>query len=186
MINTRGMTVEQLLSVERRQGGRESPVALAVTPDGRRLLVAQAGADEVSLFGLPSGRLLGRIPTAHYPADVQAASKTLLWIGGKGFGAGPNPNGPNPFSTGENKPPIILEPLCSSPAAPASHVPTGDSSATTRAGQRAGDPGQRQTPAGRHAAAPGGPIKHVFFIVRENRSYDQILGDDAAATAIRS
>jgi hypothetical protein len=26
---------------------------------------------------------------------------------------------------------------------------------------------------------PGGPIKHVFYIVRENRTYDQILGDDA-------
>ncbi len=25
---------------------------------------------------------------------------------------------------------------------------------------------------------PGGPIKHVFFIVRENRTYDQVLGDD--------
>ncbi len=24
---------------------------------------------------------------------------------------------------------------------------------------------------------PGGPIKHVFFIIRENRTYDQILGD---------
>jgi hypothetical protein len=26
---------------------------------------------------------------------------------------------------------------------------------------------------------PGGPIKHVFYIVRENRTYDQILGDVA-------
>jgi hypothetical protein len=25
---------------------------------------------------------------------------------------------------------------------------------------------------------PNGPIKHVFFIVRENRTYDQVLGDD--------
>ena len=26
--------------------------------------------------------------------------------------------------------------------------------------------------------APSGPIEHVFYIVRENRTYDQILGDD--------
>src|SRR4029450_9799166 len=26
---------------------------------------------------------------------------------------------------------------------------------------------------------PDGPIKHVFYIVRENRTYDQVLGDDA-------
>ena len=47
-------------------------------------------------------------------------------------------------------------------------------------------PRQRRDPARRtHSRAPAdtplrpdGPIKHVFYIVRENRTYDQILGDD--------
>src|SRR5439155_3242042 len=29
----------------------------------------------------------------------------------------------------------------------------------------------------------GGPIKHVFYIVRENRTYDQVLGDDPRGDA---
>ena len=29
------------------------------------------------------------------------------------------------------------------------------------------------------------PIKHVFYVIRENRTYDQVFGDIAAATAIR-
>ena len=33
---------------------------------------------------------------------------------------------------------------------------------------------------------PNGPIRHVFFIVRENRTYDQILGDDSRGDAKRS
>ena len=36
----------------------------------------------------------------------------------------------------------------------------------------------RRPPAGHADRAPGGPIKHVFYIVTENRTYDQILGDD--------
>ena len=180
VINTRDMTVEKVLSVERRQGGGESPVALAVTPDGRRLAVAEAAADELSLFALPSGRLLGRIPTAAYPADVQATRKTLMWIAGKGFGAGPNPNGPNPLSTNDNN---LLD-----------HPGTAVLS-SGRAGILA-FPSRRQLrhdtmlangqiilanaerPPANTPLRRGGPIKHVFFIVRENRTYDQVLGDD--------
>jgi hypothetical protein len=30
------------------------------------------------------------------------------------------------------------------------------------------------------------PIQHVFYIIRENRTYDQVLGDLTRRTAIRS
>ena len=52
----RRMTLEKVLSVERPQGGGESPVAVAVTPDAKRLFVAEAAADELAVFALPSGR----------------------------------------------------------------------------------------------------------------------------------
>ncbi|MGZ4174003.1 MAG: YncE family protein, partial [Solirubrobacteraceae bacterium] len=71
IINTKSLSVERVLSVQRARGGGESPVALAVTPNGRRLVVAEAGADELAVFTLPGGILVGRIPTAAYPADVQ-------------------------------------------------------------------------------------------------------------------
>lgn len=99
VIDTASMTVAKVLSVERPQGGGESPVALAVSPNGRRLFVAEAAADELSAFALPSGLMIGRVPTAAYPADVQVTSRKLLWIAAKGFGSGANPNGPNPLST---------------------------------------------------------------------------------------
>ena len=46
--------------------------------------------------------MIGRMPTAAYPADVQVSHGQLMWVAGKGFGAGPNVNGPNPLSTNDN------------------------------------------------------------------------------------
>jgi DNA-binding beta-propeller fold protein YncE len=180
VLDTRRMTVEKVLSVQRPQGGGESPVALTVTPDGRRLVVAEAAADELAVFALPSGRLVGRIPTAAYPADVQAVGKRLLWIAGKGFGAGPNPNGPNPYTTNDSN--LLEHPgtaVMSSGRAGILPFPSDQQLRQfTRLANRQVIPvNSERAPAGT-PLRPGGPIKHVFFIVRENRSYDQVLGDD--------
>ena len=53
VVDTGTMSVSKVLSVQRGQGGGESPVAVAVTPDGRRLVVAEAAADELAVFALP-------------------------------------------------------------------------------------------------------------------------------------
>ena len=104
VIDTRQLVVERTLSVGRPEGNGTSPVALTVTPDGSQLVVAEAGADELAVFQLPSATrarssalqrraaavltheartrvaprpadysLVGRIPVASYPADVQVA-----------------------------------------------------------------------------------------------------------------
>ena len=180
VIDTRRMTLEKVLSVERRQGGGESPVALAVTPDGRRLLVAEAAADELAVFALPSGAELGRVPTAAYPADVQATGHHLLWIAAKGLGAGPNPNGPNPLSTNDNS--LLAHPgsaVLSSGRAGILPFPSDPQIRSfTQLANRQLIPADFERPPAGTPLRPGGPIKHVFFIIRENRTYDQVLGDD--------
>ena len=179
-IDTRSLTVSKVLSVQRSQGGGESPVALAVTPDGRRLVVAESAADELSVFALPSGFLLGRIPTAEYPADVELTAHQLMWIAAKGFGAGANPNGPNPFLTNDDN--LLLHPgtaVLSSGRAGVMPFPSDRQIVLmSAAANRQIIPinyvrAPRGTP-----IRPNGPIKHVFYIVRENRTYDQVLGDD--------
>ena len=180
VIDTRHMRLAKVLSVERSHGG-ESPAALAVTPNGRRLLVAEAAADELAVFALPSGRLVGRIPTAAYPADVQATPKQLLWIAAKGLGAGPNPNGPNPYTTNDSN--LLVHPgtaVLSSGRAGILPFPSDRRirQLTVWANRQVIPANHEQAPAGT-PLRPGGPIKHVFFIVRENRSYDQVLGDDS-------
>jgi DNA-binding beta-propeller fold protein YncE len=180
VIGTATMTVEKVLSVERAQGGGESPVALAVSRNGRRLFVAEAAADELAVFTLPSGSLIGRIPTAAYPTDVQTTRKRLVWIAAKGFGAGANPNGPNPLSVSDDN--LLEHPgtaVLSTGRAGILRLPGNPAMRrfTRLAGRQVVPSNPKSPPPGTPVRA-GGPIKHVFYIVRENRTYDQVLGDD--------
>jgi len=46
--------------------------------------------------------MIGRIPTADFPADVQTAGGSLVYLAAKGLGTGPNPHGPNPADKRNN------------------------------------------------------------------------------------
>ena len=180
VVDTRQMRVVKVLSVERSQGGGENPVAVAVTPDGRRLFAAESAADELAAFALPSGTPIGRIPTLAYPADVQATQKRLLWIAAKGLGAGPNPNGPNPYTTNDSN--LLAHPGSAvMSSGRAGVLPMPDNAQIRRlsllAARQVIPANAERAPAGT-PLRPNGPIKHVFFIIRENRTYDQVLGDD--------
>jgi DNA-binding beta-propeller fold protein YncE len=176
-------TVIRYVSTGRSSGHGTSPVALTLTPDGGRLLVAESGADELSEFRTGDYSLVGRIPTAAYPTDVRVTpdGKTLLWIAAKGLGTGPNPNGGNPFVlTDDNANSFQYLPLITLGDAGVLRLPSDDQVATTYtpvadAQVRPSNP--QTAPAGTPLRA-GGPIKHVFYIVKENRTYDQVLGDD--------
>jgi YVTN family beta-propeller protein len=77
-----------------------NPDGLSLSPDGRRLYVADSGDNDVVVLDIVSGRTLGMIPTAWYPTAVTASSDggRLFILSGKGLGAGPNPGGPNPYT----------------------------------------------------------------------------------------
>jgi DNA-binding beta-propeller fold protein YncE len=106
----------------------------------------------------------------------------LLYVTGKGVGSGPNPRGPQP-NTKEDSDNLINStqylPLINFGAAGVADFPTDKE---IRAQDRVAD--RQVRPVDPQQAPPdtplraGGPIKHVFFIVRENRTYDQVLGDD--------
>ncbi|MGH2838824.1 MAG: beta-propeller fold lactonase family protein, partial [Thermoleophilaceae bacterium] len=53
VINTQTMETERALSVERPQGLGTAPVAVSVTPNGRRLIVSNSGEDALAVFALP-------------------------------------------------------------------------------------------------------------------------------------
>jgi DNA-binding beta-propeller fold protein YncE len=210
VLDTRKRTVERTLSVERPEGLGTSPVDLAVTPGGARLLVAEAGADDIAVFALPGARaaagdwqLIGHIPTAQYPTDVEVAGPRanpcgirtakrrasrakrcakLVWLSAKGLGTGPNPQGPQPNSPDDSDDNINRTqylPLLNVGAAGIADFPSAKRLARLSAvAERQIRPTNAQAPPAGTPLRPGGPIKHVFYIVRENRSYDQILGDD--------
>jgi DNA-binding beta-propeller fold protein YncE len=176
-------TVVRYLSTRRFAGDGTSPSALALTPNGGRLLVAESGADELTEFNTNTGSRVGRIPTAAYPTDVRVTpdGKTLLWTSGKGLGIGPNPNGGNPFvMNDDNANSFQYPPLYTFGDAGVLDFPSDSTVANTYTpiADAQVRPSNGQTPPAGTPLAPGGPIKHVFFIVKENRTYDQVLGDD--------
>ncbi len=204
-------TVERTISVGRSEGLGTMPVALAISPDGSRLFVAESGADSLAVICLPSAAtkhavewtVLGHIPTAEDPQAVVTApaqggrAAQLIYVAARGVGVGANPTGPDPtdpfdpifwaFNRIAPKTDVLM---------PGSGVGYIAQMVKGRAGlmtlpsdaevSRLTPVALRQIrPEGGQSAPVGtplranGPIKHVFFIVRENRSYDQLLGDVA-------
>ncbi|MDB5096274.1 MAG: hypothetical protein JWM80_695 [Cyanobacteria bacterium RYN_339] len=137
-----------------------APVALAFAPDGKRLYVAQAGANVLAVVDPEAGKVVGRIPTAWYPSGLAVApdGKKLYVSCAKGFGQGPRKNAPVWKMKGSVQ--LIDTPDAAELAA-----------LTTRADQANHFDVQQAEP----AWLP--PIKHVVYVLRENRTYDQVLGD---------
>jgi DNA-binding beta-propeller fold protein YncE len=192
IIDTKSLELQRRLSVAVPQGAGSAPVSTAVTPDGRRLLVAQSAADEISVYDLPKSgkpKLRGRIPTADYPTDVTAGKRQcrrgdpqrtcsrLLWTAAKGLGLGPNPGTP-PTSQYFDVPAAYT-----TKGLVRGYVGIGGQPSPARLHRLARRAKKQLRPINARKAPPhtplrpNGPIQHVFYIVKENRTYDQILGD---------
>ncbi|MEP6995531.1 MAG: bifunctional YncE family protein/alkaline phosphatase family protein, partial [Acidobacteriota bacterium] len=167
-----------------------TPNALALSGDGRRLLVANADNNTVALANVEEGhsRVEGFIPTGWYPTGVAFGRKgqRLFVLSGKGLASQANPRGPRPGVSRETQ--YIGGLLTGS----LSVLPVPDPQTLaryTRTVYRLNTyrDSHRLAPARapRSSPIPGrvgaeSPIRHVFYIIRENRTYDQILGDEKA------
>ncbi|MBR7720886.1 bifunctional YncE family protein/alkaline phosphatase family protein [Hymenobacter properus] len=165
-----------------------TPNGVAVSDDDSRLFVANADNNCLAVFDIQGPgaiRPLGFVPTGWYPTAVRVAGGQLLVVNGKGSTSLPNPNGPNPVrDVGEKGAGYIGGLLKSS----LSRLPLPDEKAmaaysaqvyanTPFSKSREASP---EVPAGNPVPQRVGeksPIKHVFYIIKENRTYDQVLGD---------
>ncbi|HEV8401225.1 MAG TPA: beta-propeller fold lactonase family protein [Gemmatimonadales bacterium] len=168
-----GRVIEQLtVALDPRAPAGSDPNALALTPDGRTLYVAMAGNNAVAVVrvGSRAMRVAGLIPAGWYPTAVATSSdgRTLYVANGKGGGSGANPDGT-----------YIGDVITGS----VSIVPVPDSATLARYTARvyALSPYSNAALRGasnRPTAKP--PIRHVVYVIRENRTYDQVFGDVAA------
>jgi YVTN family beta-propeller protein len=168
-----------------------TPNALAVSPDGRTLLVANADNNAVAVVDVSDSRpsrVSGFIPTGWYPTGVAFTpdGRRVLILSGKGLTSMPNPRGPQPGADGDRSQYIgaLLTGALSVLPAPdreALDAYTRTVRRLTPLGPGKGlsaDEGRPPAPSA-IPNGPGGtsPIRHVFYVIRENRTYDQILGD---------
>jgi hypothetical protein len=126
------------------------------------------------LRGAKPLQVLGRLPTAAYTTDVEITrdGRRLVWLAAKGLGTGPN-NGPEKDISRlqQGKVGVLARPTDQTAAA-----------MTARVDRQVKPSDFTGPPPGTPVVGPnGGPsdkIKYVFYVVRENRTYDQILGSD--------
>lgn len=180
------------------KAGGAYPSALAQSADGRRLFVADASLDAVAVFDvsqlgrrplatLPLDEPLGFAPTDWYPTALATVGDDLLIATSKGQGTSPNTGpGGTQWERRHKEHPYIPTLLYGSVARLHIHDMEEQLPELTKRVQQANlmesDPGQIQFAQGSN------PIRHVIYILKENRTYDQVLGDlkvgngDAALT----
>jgi DNA-binding beta-propeller fold protein YncE len=150
-----------------------TPNAVALTSDAKRMLVAEADNNAVAVFDLATGKLLGRVPTDWYPTAVAEDNGELLVVSGKGHGTQANPDGPIPLTNWPNEKPTAytLGQLNGSlRVLPSAMTETQLAAFTERVA--AANNWQQRLAARRYP-----PFRHVVYIIKENRTYDQVLGD---------
>ena len=172
---------------------------VALSKDEKTLFIANADNNCLAVFDVSthgSAKSKGFIPAGWYPTCVRVVNNKILVSNGKGLTSFPNPFGPNPMRKGEqviyreggkeekikdqyigglfrgtlsiinmpdakqmalyskavyNNTPYIKDKELMSEGAAGNPIP-----------QKVGDPS---------------PIKYIFYVIKENRTYDQVLGD---------
>ena len=173
-----------------------TPSSLALSADESILLVANANTNNLAVVNvkeLGASTPLGFIPTGWYPTSVRVSrdGKTIYVANGKGAGSRANRDGPEP---GWLRAARADDPRVHRRALPGNALdhPDADAAAAWRAYSRTvyecspirrGDPtavrGESRRPG---IPIPGrvgepSPIKYVVYIIKENRTYDQVFGD---------
>jgi len=161
-----------------------TPDALALSADGARLFVAEADNNAIAVFDLSAATsgvsgakgnddLAGRIPTGWYPSAVSVADDRLVVVAGKGKGTRPNPTNTQPDQRRPDGSPQytlgqIDGTISSIPLSVISGTALGalTSRVANSNGWNAPQPSLRYP-----------PFQHVIYIIKENRTYDQVLGD---------
>ena len=160
-----------------------APNALALSADGKRLFVTNGGANSVAVVGLdrPTPAVLGLIPTGWYPQAVVAGKlQAQLYVVNSHSVPGPNPDNPNhrghPKESMAHNHYVLQLDKSGFLALP---LPSDSQLATLTQQVMANDNFSTRATAADTAlmAELHKRIKHVIYIIKENRTYDQILGD---------
>jgi sugar lactone lactonase YvrE len=167
-----------------------TPNSLSLTPDGQMLFVANADANNVAVFNVAQpgqARPLGFIPAGWYPTSVRynPTDQRLYIASARGNTPRANPHGPNDLLPRNATRREYIAGLYRGTLA-ILDLPTPEQMVEFSKDAYACSPLRPEQavvltpPEGNAIPAKVGnpsPIKHVLYIIKENRTYDQVLGD---------
>ena len=173
---------------------------LALGEDQKTLYVANADNNSLAVFDvskLGSSKSKGFIPVGWYPTNIKVIGKKIFVANGKGFSSLPNAKGPDPtkkdqdvtYQQGDFKNKqsrieyigglfkgtmsIIDEPSATQLAVYSKAVYNNTPYTKERELNAKGEEGNPIP----MKVGDASPIKYVFYAIKENRTYDQVLGD---------
>jgi YVTN family beta-propeller protein len=174
---------------------------LALSANEKTLYIANADNNCLAVFDVTkpaASSSKGFIPTGWYPTSVKVVGRKVFVANGKGFSSLPNPGGPNPvkkreevnFQQGDNKKAAAVEYIAGLFKGTLSIIDEPSEKQTSLFSKMVYDNTpynkekemQSQGEAGNPIPMKVGdasPIKYVFYVIKENRTYDQVLGDVA-------
>jgi YVTN family beta-propeller protein len=168
-----------------------NPNSLALSPDGTQLYATLGGENAVAVINVATKHVLGRIPTGWYPSSVTvSADGNTLYVVNMKSNAGPNLEYRSDCP-GLGIPPQYSQLLCPPPnptsrneyilallKAGLSTIPVPDADTLSYLSQLVdANDGFNNPKANAMMAFLHTHIKHVIYIQKENRTYDQVLGD---------
>jgi DNA-binding beta-propeller fold protein YncE len=174
IVDTKTLRVTGRISDPPPHGVREGSTPNALALSGDRLYVAEGDNNAVAVVSVTAGKLLGRVPVEWYPAALAFDGGDLLVLNAKGRGTAPNPQRPQP-GKGPNGPQYTLSQIHGTLA---TLQPSWSAAALQRLSARVARANGWNA---RAAAAKYPPFRHVIYVIKENRTYDQIFGDVNAA-----
>ncbi len=170
---------------------------LALSQNGKTLFIANADNNCLAVFDVTvpgSSKSKGFIPVGWYPTNVKMLGNKILVSNGKGFSSMANPKGPQPVKKTDNSGykqgainsreqyigglfkgtlSFINSPTDAELKAYSKQV-YANTPFTAKVEKTA--KGEEGNPIPRRVGEKS-PIKYVFYIIKENRTYDQVLGD---------
>lgn len=171
--------------------------SVALSADEKTLYIANADNNCLSVFDVSkpgASTSKGFIPVGWYPTSVKVIGQKIYVANGKGFTSFANPDGPNPVSRnvtyqkGDTEKLKEIQYIGGLFKGSLSIIQTPDDaqlgswsrivySNTPYSKKKeliaSGEPGNPIP----MKVGDASPIKYVFYIVKENRTYDQVLGD---------
>ncbi|MCK4677912.1 MAG: hypothetical protein KAT48_07255 [Bacteroidales bacterium] len=160
------------------------PFGLALSPDQKRLYVAESGINAVAVINVSDLKVMGHIPTGWFPSKVEVSNdgKKLIIANAKGYGSGPNggatfkqgPEGSYIGSLMKGTLQVVDIPSDEQLKEMTKQVVSNNFKFT-----QADDPGLKSRENNPIPLFPGerkSPIKHIVFISKENRTYDEVFG----------
>ncbi len=201
VINTKEQKVIEILNVALYPDAPNGSTTngLALSTDEKTLYVANADNNCLAVYDVSKpiqSKSKGFIPVGWYPTNVKVVGNKIFVTNGKGFSSKANVYGPNPFANKQivlhhegdpNKPKgveyigglfmgtmsviNIPSPKQMSVYSQVVYQNTPYNKVKEKIVQgEAGNPIPRRV-------GDKSPIKYVFYVIKENRTYDQVLGD---------